>query len=135
MARSWSSPVSLAPLEPLLRVSRGTALPLRAKLARLYGDLRMPRRASHPVVFSNFVITLDGVVSLRIKGHAGGGDISGFNIADRMVMGLLRAIADVLRATGAVCLAGVPPTGAANRSRLPQYSREAPPTFIEFCGG
>lgn len=96
MARSGSSPVALAPLEPLLRVLRGTALPLPAKLARLYGDLRMPRRASHPVVFSNFVTTLDGVVSLRIKGHAGGGDISGFNIADRMVMGLLRAIADVV---------------------------------------
>jgi riboflavin biosynthesis pyrimidine reductase len=96
VARSWSSPVALAPLEPLLRVSRGNVLPLPARLARLYGELRMPLRASHPVVFSNFVTTLDGVVSLRIKGHAGGGDISGFNIADRMVMGLLRAIADVV---------------------------------------
>jgi riboflavin biosynthesis pyrimidine reductase len=87
---------ALAPLEPLLRVTRGKALPLPAKLARLYGDLRMPPRASHPVVFSNFVTTLDGVVSLRVKGHAGGGDISGFNVQDRMVMGLLRAIADVV---------------------------------------
>jgi riboflavin biosynthesis pyrimidine reductase len=56
----------------------------------------MPVRALYPVVFSNFVTTLDGVVSLRIKGHAGGGDISGFNIQDRMVMGLLRGIADVV---------------------------------------
>jgi riboflavin biosynthesis pyrimidine reductase len=89
-------PDALGPLEPLLRVSRGKALPLPAKLTRLYGDLRMPLRVSHPVVFSNFVSTLDGVVSLRAKGHAGGGDISGFNMADRMVMGLLRAIADVV---------------------------------------
>jgi riboflavin biosynthesis pyrimidine reductase len=96
MTGPWSSTVALAPLEPLLRVSRGNSLPLPAKLARLYGDLRMPRRALHPIVFSNFVTTLDGVVSLRIKGHAGGGDISGFNVPDRMVMGLLRAIADVV---------------------------------------
>lgn len=40
--------------------------------------------------------TLDGVVSLNEKGHASGGDISGFNAQDRMVMGLLRAIADVV---------------------------------------
>jgi riboflavin biosynthesis pyrimidine reductase len=42
------------------------------------------------------VSTLDGVVSLQARGHAGGADISGFSIQDRMVMGLLRAIADVV---------------------------------------
>jgi riboflavin biosynthesis pyrimidine reductase len=47
-------------------------------------------------VFSNFVSTLDGVVSLQVKGHSGGGDISGFNGQDRMVMGLLRAAADAV---------------------------------------
>jgi riboflavin biosynthesis pyrimidine reductase len=31
-----------------------------------------------------------------VRGHANGGDISGFNTQDRMVMGLLRAIADVV---------------------------------------
>lgn len=56
----------------------------------------MPLRPSGPVVFSNFVTTLDGVVSLHVKGHAAGGDISGFNVQDRMVMGLLRALADVV---------------------------------------
>jgi riboflavin biosynthesis pyrimidine reductase len=54
----------------------------------------MPR--SHPHVYSNFVTTLDGVVSLNAKGHASGADISGFSAQDRMVMGLLRAIADVV---------------------------------------
>jgi hypothetical protein len=34
------------------------------------------------------------------RGHAAGGDISGFNIQDRMVMGLLRAVADVVIAAG-----------------------------------
>src|SRR6202030_4432908 len=45
---------------------------------------------------SNFVTTLDGVVSLNAKGHASGADISGFSAQDRMVMGLLRAISDVV---------------------------------------
>lgn len=35
-------------------------------------------------------------MSLQVKGHSGGGDISGFDAQDRMVMGLLRAIADVV---------------------------------------
>jgi riboflavin biosynthesis pyrimidine reductase len=33
---------------------------------------------------------------LRTRGHANGGDISGLNTQDRMVMGLLRAVADVV---------------------------------------
>ena len=87
---------TLAPLKTLFETKRGKALPLPPKLARLYGCLRMPLPRSHPHVFSNFVSTLDGVVSLSEKGHASGGDISGFNAQDRMVMGLLRAIADVV---------------------------------------
>ena len=71
-------------------------LPLPPRLARLYGSLRMPLPRARPYVFSNFVTTLDGVVSLNIKGHASGGDISGFSAQDRMVMGLLRAVADVV---------------------------------------
>jgi len=58
--------------------------------------MRMPLPRLRPRVFSNFVTTLDGVVSLSTKGHASGGDISGFSAQDRMVMGLLRAIADVV---------------------------------------
>jgi riboflavin biosynthesis pyrimidine reductase len=56
----------------------------------------MPQTRSRPYVFSNFVATMDGVVSLQVRGHAGGADISGSSIQDRMVMGLLRAIADVV---------------------------------------
>jgi riboflavin biosynthesis pyrimidine reductase len=85
-----------ASLETLFETKRGKVLPLPPILARLYGCLRMPLPRAHPHVFSNFVSTLDGVVSLNAKGHASGGDISGFSAQDRMVMGLLRAIADVV---------------------------------------
>jgi riboflavin biosynthesis pyrimidine reductase len=89
-------PAALASLKTLFETKRGTALPLPPRLARLYGCLRMPLPRTQPHVFSNFVTTLDGVVSLNTKGHASGGDISGFSAQDRMVMGLLRAIADVI---------------------------------------
>jgi riboflavin biosynthesis pyrimidine reductase len=86
----------LSPLETLFETKHGRALRLTPNLTRLYGNFRMPQARSRQYVFSNFVSTLDGVVSLQSRGHAGGGDISGFSIQDRMVMGLLRAIADVV---------------------------------------
>jgi riboflavin biosynthesis pyrimidine reductase len=89
-------PANLSSLQTLFETRRGKLLPLPPKLARLYGSLRMPLPRSRPHVYSNFVSTLDGVVSLSAKGHASGGDISGFSAQDRMVMGLLRAIADVV---------------------------------------
>jgi riboflavin biosynthesis pyrimidine reductase len=87
---------ALAPLHTLVELRRGRALPLPPQLLRLYGNFCMPLPRSGPLVFSNFVSTMDGVVSLQAKGHAGGGDISGFSHQDRMVMGLLRAVADVV---------------------------------------
>ena len=86
----------LTPLVTLLELKGGRPLPLPARLARLYGSLRMPRAGERPHIISNFVTTLDGVVSLNVKGHESGSDISGFSVQDRMVMGLLRAIADVV---------------------------------------
>ncbi|HEX4208902.1 MAG TPA: dihydrofolate reductase family protein, partial [Candidatus Binataceae bacterium] len=56
--------------------------------------MRTPRTGFQ--VFSNFVSTLDGIVSLQVRGHSGGGDINGFSPQDRLVMGLLRAVADVV---------------------------------------
>ena len=82
---------NLSPLETLFETKHGRALRLTPNLTRLYGNLRMPQAHSRQHVFSNFVSTLDGVVSLQARGHAGGADIQ-----DRMVMGLLRAIADVV---------------------------------------
>ena len=83
-------------LRTLVETRRGGELPLPPKLSRLYGAFRLPVPRSRPLVFSNFVSTLDGVVSLQVKGHSGGGDISGFSGQDRMVMGLLRAVADAV---------------------------------------
>jgi riboflavin biosynthesis pyrimidine reductase len=88
--------MKFARLDTLFESTRGHLLPLPKKLARLYGTFRMPRPRSSFHVFSNFVSTLDGVVSLQVKGHSGGGDISGFSSQDRMVMGLLRAAADIV---------------------------------------
>ncbi len=87
---------SFAALRTLLQTTRGRALPLPPKLSRKYGAFRLPMPRSGLLVFSNFVSTLDGVVSLQVKGHSGGGDISGFSGQDRMVMGLLRAVADAV---------------------------------------
>lgn len=87
---------SLAPLQTLLSAGPGHLVPLPAELKRLYGKFHLPAVRSKPWVCSNFVTTLDGVVSLHTRGHATGGDISGFSAQDRLVMGLVRAVTDVI---------------------------------------
>lgn len=86
----------LAPLETLFDPDRGIALPLPSELAKLYGRLQFPVHNGLRYVISNFVTTLDGVTTLGDPRHAGGGDISGSNQHDQMVMGLLRAVADAV---------------------------------------
>jgi len=86
----------LDPLESLFDDSRGSDLPLPPELSRLYGCFRFPAFDRRPHVFGNVVATLDGVVSLGIPGKAGGREISGDDPHDRLVMGLLRAVADVV---------------------------------------
>ena len=89
----------MSPLEPVadfFDATRGDDLPLPSALAGLYGRLRMASHPGRPHVVGNFVSTLDGVVSLAVPGKAGGGEISGFNPHDRMVMVLLRAVADAV---------------------------------------
>jgi len=97
----------LTPLEVLYDAAQGDDLPLPARLASLYGRLRFPSHAERSHTIGNFVTTLDGVVSLGSPGHKAGGDISGFNEHDRMVMGLLRAVADAV-VVGAGTLRSVP---------------------------
>jgi riboflavin biosynthesis pyrimidine reductase len=96
ITRNMHKEAGLSPLETLFETKHGRALRLTPNLTRLYGSLRMPQAHSRQHVYSNFVSTLDGVVSLQARGHDGGADISGSSIQDRMVMGLLRAIADVV---------------------------------------
>ncbi len=86
----------LEPLQELFDATGGEELPLPGALEALYGRLRVPCHPGRPHVIANFVSSLDGVVSLGVPGKAGGGEISGFNPHDRMVMGLLRAAADAV---------------------------------------
>ena len=89
----------LLPLEPLYAsqtIVEGQPLPLPPALARLYGQISFPAGTHRPYVIGNFVSTLDGVAALTEPGHGGGGEISGFSAQDRMLMGLLRAAADVV---------------------------------------
>ncbi len=98
---------TLSPLELLYDKPIGTPVPLPTVLENLYGQLAFPRASGRPYVISNFVTTLDGVVSLSIPGKAGGGEISGFDDHDRMVMGILRAVSDAI-IVGAGTLRDVP---------------------------
>jgi riboflavin biosynthesis pyrimidine reductase len=95
-----SRPRGDAPLTTLFdaataaRDDRGGLTP---ELSRLYdGDLRIPLRTDRPTVLVNFVETIDGVVSMDTEGKTGGGEVSGFSPTDRFVMGLLRAMSDVV---------------------------------------
>ncbi len=103
-----SAPKPLQPLETLYAAESGQAAPLPQELSELYGQLAFPPRAGRPYVIGNFVSSLDGVVALNIPGvRSGGGEISGFNTHDRMVMGLLRAVAGAV-VVGAGTLRAVP---------------------------
>jgi riboflavin biosynthesis pyrimidine reductase len=82
----------LQPLALLFERDEAGALELPGELRRLYGgDLVLPEQC----LFANFVATIDGVVAMpaleRSNELIGGGDP-----ADRFVMGLLRAAADVV---------------------------------------
>lgn len=81
----------LAPFEVLFEADTLPDYTLPADLKHLYGRLGFPA----PVVYSNFVSSLDGVVTLGSKPSAGS-VISGKYPADRFLMGLLRACADAV---------------------------------------
>ena len=82
--------MALAPFEVLYEAEL-PAYKLPFDLQHLYGRLGF----STPVVYSNFVSSLDGVVTLGSKPSAGS-IISGKQPADRFLMGLLRACADAV---------------------------------------
>ena len=80
----------LAPFEVLFDVG-GPAYPLPEDLTAIYGRLGF----GEPVIFGNFVSSLDGVVTLGDVNSAGS-ILSGRYPADRFLMGLLRACADAV---------------------------------------
>ena len=83
-------------LEKLYDSDLNSGFPLPSKLSRFYGALSFPSHPGRPYVISNFVSTVDGVVSLDAPGKAVGDVISGTNEHDSIVMGLLRAAADAV---------------------------------------
>jgi riboflavin biosynthesis pyrimidine reductase len=87
----------MEPIKTLLdRQPTAPAPSLPADLCELYGgDLRFPQTVQ-PYVIANFAATLDGVVSYKIPGRSGGGEITGDNEGDHFIMGLLRASADAV---------------------------------------
>lgn len=89
-------------MDPIITLYERVPAPpqsLPPTLAERYGGglvVPEPAPGARPYVIANFVETLDGVISFTEPGHAGGGEISGFNEPDHMVMGLLRARADAV---------------------------------------
>jgi riboflavin biosynthesis pyrimidine reductase len=92
---------TLARIEPLYSRpsipprARRADLPLSLR-SRYGGELSIALRADRPALVTNFVSTLDGVISYNTAESDGGGEISGHFEPDRFVMGLLRALADVV---------------------------------------
>ncbi|MDE1820427.1 MAG: dihydrofolate reductase family protein [Euryarchaeota archaeon] len=85
----------MTPLEVLLERTKGPPFPLPPLLRGWYGPLRLQARRGRPCVYANLACTLDGVASFGGRG-SGGSDITGPFPPDRMVMGLLRAVADAV---------------------------------------
>jgi riboflavin biosynthesis pyrimidine reductase len=98
---SVARPATWVALEPLVIEppapgrARGGTLPAGLR-SRYGGDLSIPLRADRPTIITNFVSTLDGVISYNTPEAAGGGEISGYFEPDRFVMGLLRALTDIV---------------------------------------
>jgi riboflavin biosynthesis pyrimidine reductase len=95
---TWLPDPVIQPLRTLLDCAVHGEPPLPPNLREFYGgNLHFPNVSSNrPYVISNFVSTIDGVVSYRIPDQSGGAAISGSDRADRFIMGLLRSSVDAV---------------------------------------
>jgi riboflavin biosynthesis pyrimidine reductase len=82
-------------LEPMGSSLTSRGLPEAFRLA-YGGNWQFDAPLNRPYIYSNFVQSRDGRISFAIPGQAGGGDVSGFNLHDKWIMGLLRARADAV---------------------------------------
>jgi riboflavin biosynthesis pyrimidine reductase len=102
-------------LEPLARLYEDDSLPrttLPGELARLHdGDLGFPPDC----LYANFVATLDGVVAIPAMPRSND-FVAGDSDADRFLMGVLRAFADVVLIGSGVLRAS--PTGTWQPERI-----------------
>jgi riboflavin biosynthesis pyrimidine reductase len=97
--------VSAALREIALRPLMGTDQPrglvrggdLPAALADRYGGgFAIPMRTDRPTIVANFVSTIDGVIAFDTSSGNSGGDVSGHFEPDRLVMAILRSLADAV---------------------------------------
>lgn len=87
------TPAGPPPLAPLYEQAGLPAWGLPQELAEIYGgDLGFPAAC----VYANFVASVDGVTALGPEYPSSGSAISRGEPADRFVMGLLRACADIV---------------------------------------
>jgi riboflavin biosynthesis pyrimidine reductase len=91
------------PLEPLFDAATYPPLPLTPRLEELYGG---PLGLPEPCLYANFVSTIDGVVAIPSIPRSNA-LVAANSEGDRFVMGLLRALADVVL-IGAGTLAASP---------------------------
>jgi len=86
-----------APFDSLIDGLPGAGDALPPEFEAIYGGTwSIPPAGYRPYVYINFATSRDGRVSFSVPGHAGGGDVTGFNAHDRWLMGLLRARADAI---------------------------------------
>lgn len=115
-------------------------VPLPPELARIYGgDLRL----EEDCVYANFVSTLDGVVAIPSLPNSNT-VVAGDSDADRFLMGLLRALADVVLIGAGVLRASPTSTWSAEQIYPPgadayaalRASLDLPPTpeIAVLCG-
>jgi riboflavin biosynthesis pyrimidine reductase len=134
--------VTLAPLQLLDERHGVPQLDLPDELERLYGG-RLG--LSRPCVYANFVETIDGVVAMPAVDRSNA-IVSDESEADRFVMGLLRAVADVVVVGSGTLLASpngtwradrVYPAAAAAYAELRQSlgKSEQPAVAIVTAGG
>jgi riboflavin biosynthesis pyrimidine reductase len=107
--------VTLAPLQLLDERQGLPQLDLPDELERLYGG-RLG--LSRPCVYANFVETIDGVVAMPEVARSNA-VVSDASEADRFVMGLLRAAADVVVVGSGTMLASPKGTWRADRAYPP----------------
>lgn len=97
------------------------------ELRTIYGgDLALaPAPDGRPLIFANFVTTLDGVISFNLPGRDTGNVVSGGSEPDHALMGMLRSLADAV-----VWGAG---TYAASRRYVPTPGAIWPPGAARFA--
>ena len=107
---------------PVLTPGADAGVELTAAEQHYGGPLRFPELSS-PHVISNFVGTIDGVVSLGAHDGTDSSVISGHSASDRYVMAMLRAAADVI-IVGARTLEEAPRHQWTVEKLVPESARE-----------